>query len=42
MDLENPLCSSAIRNHVDIRFLPDADLVADGVDSLLLLMSIQG
>lgn len=36
VNLQNPLRAAVVRNSVDVGLLPHADLVADGVDVLLL------
>lgn len=41
VDLQNALRSLVVRDHDDIRFLPNTNLVSDGVDTFLLLVSVE-
>lgn len=41
MDFQNPLYLAIIRNHDDVGFLPDTDLVANGIDAFILLVRVE-
>lgn len=41
MDFQNPLYLAIIRNHDDVGFLPDTDLVANGIDAFTLLVRVE-
>ena len=42
MDFQNALFFLIVRNHDNIRLLSNTDLIADGVDALVLLVCIEG
>ena len=42
MDFQNALFFLIVRNHNNVRFLPNTNLIADGVDAFVLLVCIEG
>lgn len=42
MDFQNALLFLIVRNHDNIRLLPNPDLIADGVDAFVLLVRMEG
>lgn len=41
MDFQNPLYLAVVCNHDDVGFLPDTDLVANGIDAFALLVCVE-